>query len=280
MVRAEQPTISNLSGLWRRSLLAWPDGRRDMGTWVRWLQGPTFYADLRQPPSRPDFTAAKGLNDLDLPQIAWLGLQEGFAGELLFEGGYFEWRREVDFQLTAVYSDCGSLCFVDGVMVEEGKDNPYIEHWHRELDGSQPASALRLEDTVNGCRGFIVRCGNIFMYARGRNASAPAGMTLTDCIAAAPSAIAARNLIDCEISYGAVTTDGWKIEHSSLPFKEGKALDPRFPPGKTSSIVVDDIDRNGAAFERRWSIIDAQGHLRDLSVIASPTVVPFREARS
>jgi hypothetical protein len=279
-MKAEQPTIANLSGLWRRSLLAWPDGRRDTETWVRWLQGPTFYADLRQPPSRPDFTAAKGLNDVDLPQIAWLGGQEGFAGELLFEDGFFEWRREVDFQLTTVYSDCGSLCFVDDVMIEEGRDNPYIEHWHHELDGGQPSSALRLEDTVNGCRGFIVRCGNVFIYARGRNIAAPAGMTLTDCIAAASSAVEARNLVDCEISYGTVTAKGWRIEHSSMPFKEGKMLDPCLPPGRTSSLVIADLDRDGAAFERRWSILDMQGHLHDFSTTAGSTVVFLREARS
>lgn len=280
MLKAEQPTIANLSGLWRRSLLAWPDGRRDTGTWVRWLQGSSFYADLRQPANHPDFSSAKCLNDLDLPQIALLAQQEGFAGELLFEDGFFEWRREVDFQLTAVYSDRGSLCFVDGVMVEEGKDNPYIEHWHRELDVVQPACAFRLEDTANGCRGFIVRCGNFFMYARGRSVAAPAGLTLIDCIAAAPNAIAARNLIDCEISQGVVTPAGWHIERSSLPYKAGKTLDPRSPPGRSSSLVVSDIDRNGAALERRWSIVDLQGHLRDLSAIVGATVVPLREARS
>lgn len=280
MPKAERLTVANLTGLWRRSLLAWPDGRRDTATWVRWLQGPSFYIDLRQPAGRPDFSAATGLDDLDLPQIAWLAGQEGFAGELLFDDGFFEWRREVDFQLTATYSDRGSLCVVDGVMVEEGKDIPYIEHWHRDVAGVQPACAVRLEDPVQGCRGFIVRCGDIFMYARGRNLSAPAGMSLIDCVADAPSAAVARSLVDCEISHGAITAKGWRIDHSSLPFKEGLTLDPHLPPGRSNGIVVSDVDRSGRRIERRWMIIDVQGSLRDLSGITGATVVPLREARS
>ena len=280
MQKAEQPTVANLAGLWRRSLLAWPDGRRDTATWVRWLQGPSLYIDLRQPVGRPDFSAAAGLDDLDLPQIAWLAGQEGFAGELLFEDGFFEWRREVDFQLTATYSDRGSLCFVDGVMVEEGKDTPYIEHWHRDVERTQPVCAVRMEDPTNGCRGFIVRYGDIFMYARGRNISAPAGMSLIDCVAAAPSAAAARSLVDCEISYGTITAKGWRIEHSSLPFKERRILNPRQPSGRSIGMSVSDVDRLGQEIERRWVIVDVQGNLRDISGAMSATIVPLREARS
>jgi hypothetical protein len=247
---------------------------------VRWLQGPGLYIDLRQPLGRPDFSAAAGLDDLDLPQIAWLAGQEGFAGELLFEDGFFEWRREVDFQLTATYSDRGSLCFVDGVMVEEGKDTPYIEHWHRDIEKTQPVCAARLEDHANGCRGFIVRYGDVFMYARGRNISAPAGMTLIDCVAAATSAAAARSLIDCEISYGSITAEGWRIERSSLPFKEGATLGPRMPTGRATGISVSDVDRLGREIERRWAIVDVQGNVRDIAGPASATIIPLREVRS
>jgi hypothetical protein len=41
-------TLNDLPGVWRRSLLAWPDGTRDTTTTVLWVQGPTLYADLRQ----------------------------------------------------------------------------------------------------------------------------------------------------------------------------------------------------------------------------------------
>lgn len=279
MFNGEQPTIAGLSGLWRRSLLAWPDGRRDTTTWVRWLQGPSFYIDLRQPAGRGDFAGIGGLDQLDLPQIVWLAGQEGFAGELLYEDGFFEWRREVDFQLTTTYSDQGSLCFVDGIMIEQGKDIRYTEHWHRAGDAGPPVCAMRLEDATNGCRGFIIRLGGDFMYARGRNVSAPAGLTLLECVAAAPSAVVARDLIDCEISFGEVTPQGWRIDQSSLPFREGRYLDPHLPVGRSTSVVAADIDRDGRPMERRWTILDLQGQLGDFLRPPGATIIPLREAR-
>jgi hypothetical protein len=59
--------------------MTWPNGRRDTTTWVNWLQGPSFYVDLRQPSGRPDFREATSLDQLSRPQIEWLATQEGFA---------------------------------------------------------------------------------------------------------------------------------------------------------------------------------------------------------
>jgi hypothetical protein len=42
-----------LTGLWRRSLIIWPDGRRDETTDVAWLQGERASIDLRQPAGLP-----------------------------------------------------------------------------------------------------------------------------------------------------------------------------------------------------------------------------------
>ena len=44
--------VEKLRGLWTRSLIAWPDGKRDVTTQVAWLQGTGLFADLRQPPAR------------------------------------------------------------------------------------------------------------------------------------------------------------------------------------------------------------------------------------
>ena len=51
-----EPSLETMPGLWRRSLIAWPDGRRDTTSFVNWLQGPGLYLDLRQPEGRPDFS--------------------------------------------------------------------------------------------------------------------------------------------------------------------------------------------------------------------------------
>ena len=74
------PTLETLTGLWTRSLIAWPDGRRDTSTQVRWLQGPGFYADLRQPDVAPDFSGVRCLADVTDTQLSWIATQEAFAG--------------------------------------------------------------------------------------------------------------------------------------------------------------------------------------------------------
>src|SRR5580765_2420592 len=101
--------VGKLGGLWRRSLIARADGTRDTDTWVRWLQGPGGYIDLRQPAGRPDFTGVRCLRDLTMTQLDWLAAQDGFAGQLLVHDGVFEWRRDIDFQPPGPTPDRGWL---------------------------------------------------------------------------------------------------------------------------------------------------------------------------
>ncbi|GLK67195.1 hypothetical protein [Hansschlegelia plantiphila] len=101
--------LIDVRGRWRRALLAWADGRADRTTLVDWVQGPSFYADLRSPAARPDFTGVAGLTDLTPAQVEWLGGQEGFAGRLGFDGAFFEWGRALDYQPPGPFLDAGSL---------------------------------------------------------------------------------------------------------------------------------------------------------------------------
>ncbi|MDR3500202.1 MAG: hypothetical protein P4L72_13360 [Parvibaculum sp.] len=259
-----EPTIQELGGLWRRSLIAWPDGRRDTQSWVNWLQGPSFYIDLRQPDLRPALAGATHLRQLSPDDLDWLSLQEGFAGELHYAQGFFEWRREIDFQPQAVYSDMGRLWFEKGMMIEEGKDIAYIEHWHSEMLDRLPFCALRLDDAEAGCRGYIVRRGPLFMYARARSAAVPPNVHLRDCVAGAESLEAAQDFVDCEISQGVVTSAGWIIQRSSLPYREGRCLQPVLPPVGGSRLVTSDVGPNGAALVRHWEVLDMQGRLEDM----------------
>jgi hypothetical protein len=262
-----EPTIEDLGGLWRRSLIDWPDGRRDTDTWVNWLQGPSFFVDLRQPLGKPDFDGVTHLRQLEPRHLTWLASQEGFAGELHYGDGFFEWRRELDFQPQAIYSDMGRLWFENGMMVEEGKDIAYIEHWHLEMLDRLPACAIRLDDAAAGCRGYIVRHGPLFMYARARSAAVPANIHLGDCVAGAASREAAQDFIDCEISQGVVTSAGWLIQRSSLPFREGRCLKTALSPGLGSRLLTADVAPNGAPLTRSWDVLDMQGTLDDLLMI-------------
>lgn len=257
------PGFDELVGLWSRSLIAWPDGVEDRDTWVNWMQGESIYIDLRQPPGEPDFKNVRGLRDLDREQLTWLAEQEGFAGALHFDGTYFEWRRELDFQPEAIYSDEGKLWFEDGRMVEEGRDIPYVEHWHVEPITRAPVCAVRLQGRADGLRGFLLRVGTLFMYARGRAVDFPvndgkAGKHLRDYVAEASNLHVAQDLVDCEISQGAITSAGWIIQRSTLPFRTAQNLAPQMFE-QTGALVTSDTAHDGRQMLRHWDIVDVEG---------------------
>jgi hypothetical protein len=254
-------TAEDLQGLWWRSLIVWPDGRRDNATHVSWLQGPTHYIDLRSPPHRPDFDGVRCLDDLTWEQISWLATQEGFAGHLRFDGKFFEWQRVIDFQPKVAYSDCGRLWIEAGIMVEEGRDIPYVEHWCRHDRAMPPPCwAIRLRDRQSGCDGFVVRVGSTFMYARGRKFVLPAGGTLSDCVQAAALLPEARALVNCEISIGRIDASGWIVERSSLPFREGCHLDLAVRSNGEKAHTAD-ATASGVSCTRDWDVIESEGEI-------------------
>ncbi|MFG1296040.1 hypothetical protein [Xanthobacter variabilis] len=256
--------IDDLRGLWRRSLLAYPDGLRDTTTQVRWLQGLTLYADLRQSDIRPSFAGVRCLRDLTATHMAWLSRQEGFAGVLARAGDCFEWRRFLDYQPAAPGVDAGRLWLEDGMMKEEGRDIPYIEHWHREPVEAAPVVGLHLRDELSGAPGVLVVVGTAFMYARGRAAPLPTGTPLWELVSAAGDETVAQDLLDCEISFGAVRGGGWIVERSSLPFKEGQHLVLAGGGRAARHLRVEDQDADGGPLARDWLITSREGDVDQL----------------
>jgi hypothetical protein len=239
---ATAPTITSvadLQGLWRRSLIAWPNRPSDTTTSVRWLQGPRAYIDLRQPTPAPDFAHVRSREDLTFEDCKWLARQEGFAGHLRFDGSHFEWVREIDFQPPSARADAGSLHWVDAVLIETGRDAEYIEHWHRDPTiATTPANSTDLRDApaTSGTTGrsgasakpqaTLLRVGPNFMLARPRTVELQQDYrTLIEYIDATPDLERARELIDCEISFGAVADSGWCITASTLPYRVGALLE-------------------------------------------------------
>ncbi|MDE1172158.1 MAG: hypothetical protein PW790_00500 [Parvibaculaceae bacterium] len=256
--------LHKLGGLWRRSLIAWPDGREDRSTSVFWLQGPRHYIDLRQPAGRPSFETATCLDALDRDQVGWLAGQEGFAGLFSIEDGIGEWQRALDFQPWSGTADKGTLAFEGDVLVENGIAIPYLEHWHQALSPA-PATAFVLEEAGTGRKGFLVRHGDSFMYARDRAVTLPLpgadnspmeAASLKAIVAAAPLA-EARAMIDCEISFGEIGADGWRIAHSSLPFREGTPLAPDIDVA-SRTLSIADISADGTPQRRLWKITDQE----------------------
>ena len=229
-------TVTDLQGLWRRSLIAWPGRPSDTTTSVRWLQGPHAYIDLRQPMPLPDFSHVRSREDLSFEDCAWLACQEGFAGHLHFDGRHFEWVREIDFQPPAPTADAGSLRWEGDVLVETGRDADYVEHWHRDTSAAKtPTTLAYMQDSpaTRGARGapekapaVLLRVGPNFMYARDRAVTLDKGYrTLVEYLQAAPDLQLARELIDSEISFGTVTESGLRIAASTLPYRIGALLE-------------------------------------------------------
>jgi hypothetical protein len=150
------------------------------------------------------------------------------------------------------------------MMVEEGRDIPYIEHWHRVGRRVIPGAGVRLRDVSSGLVGVIVRSGDFFMYARQR----PGGTTVTgrliDGVKHAADLTAAQDCVDCEISYGQIDSTGWRIERSSLPYKENQLLEPTQDESGQKHLRTADVRPGGGSHSRMWEIADVQGSVDDV----------------
>lgn len=131
--------VDRLLGVWRRDLIAWPDGRRDTTARIHWLQTRTAFADLRLP---------KG---------------EGFAGHIRLQDDVCTWHRRIDTEPAGAPPDMGRLHFEGGLLIEHGIHQPYVEHWRRIDDGSAGMLVLELADAP----GLLVRAGGHVLRAIG-----------------------------------------------------------------------------------------------------------------
>jgi hypothetical protein len=205
-----------LAGVWRRSLLV-AGGMRDVATRVVWLQGASWFADLRQPADLPVVSHARRLDDLTAADCLALARQQGFAGVLEADGDAFTWQRVIDFQPPGALPDRGRLQWQGDVLVETGVLADYTEHWHREGGAAAPVMAAASPNAR------LVRAGQQFMFARDRRVALPPGESLT-AAARGLDLPALRALINCEISFGETEPGGWIITRSSLPWRVGATL--------------------------------------------------------
>lgn len=232
------PGLADLQGLWTRSLIAWPDGRRDTTSRVVWLQGKAGYIDLRQPADLPGFASVRCLNNLTWDDCRALAAQQGFAGTLREDGAAFVWERELDYQPAEPAPDSGFLAWQGAMLVETGRYQPYVEHWRREtapphvMDTTPPNDwqaadgvLLRLCERGGRGTGMALRAGPYFMFAQAAAfaAEAKGASTLAEAVERADTLSAARALVACEISFGHLRGPGGLpvILRSTLPWRVG-----------------------------------------------------------
>lgn len=211
------------TGAWQRDWISRHGGPHDATVTVRYVQTPSVFGDVRIPAARAALAGAASFAQLSDDQLLVLARQNGFAGTTTVDGANATWHHEIDFQPSSGDADIGRLEWAsEHSMFEHALDDSYVEAW---------STVSRREDrffAVKVSRGDRVDqvlsvAGDHFVYARARAIALPAATSLAEAIAASH---ATRETIlaflDCEISYG--TTRDWRIEHSTLPWREGERL--------------------------------------------------------
>lgn len=217
-------TMQVPAGAWQRDWISRHGGPHEATVTVRYVQTPSVFADLRIPAERAGLAGATSFDELSDEQLAVLARQNGFAGFTTMAGADATWHHEIDFQPADDGVDIGRIERVaEDRMFEHALDGAYVESWSM-LGGPGGDRFL----AVRVARGDRVEhvlsvAGSHFVYARAREVALPAGRSITELIARAHATRAAIvGWLDCEISYG--RTDGWRVERSTLPWREGKRL--------------------------------------------------------
>ncbi|WP_405016205.1 hypothetical protein OHV05_03090 [Kitasatospora sp. NBC_00070] len=253
------PALADLHGVWRRTLAREADGSTDRVTATTWVQGPSLFGDLRQPPGLEERVGGTSLQDLDRPQLLALCGQKAFAGTLEQDGEAFGWVRRIDLHPSAPLPDAGTLHWEGAVLVEEGLHEDYLEHWEPvERPPGSPAAAL-LDDSEEGCAGLLVRVGSWFCYARDRSVPLPTLLVpLVEQVRGCGRRAEAAALLDCEVSIGRIRADRWEIVRSTLPHRVGAHLHPELSRAG-DGLRIRDTDRRGRARPRDWRFARVEG---------------------
>lgn len=211
------------TGAWQRDWISRHGGPHDATMIVRYVQTPSVFGDVRIPAERAALAGTGGFAELSDGQLLVLAGQNGFAGCTTVDGANATWHHEVDFQPSSGDPDIGRIEWAtEHSMFEHALDDSYVEAWSTVSRSEDRFFAAKVSrgDRVDQ---VLAVAGDHFVYARARARVLPRATSLADAIA---SSHATRETIvaflDCEISYG--TAHDWRIEHSTLPWREGKRL--------------------------------------------------------
>ncbi|BCB25304.1 hypothetical protein SKTS_01900 [Sulfurimicrobium lacus] len=249
------PVPAQYLGVWQRRLLETP-AARDTTSQVYWLQTSLWHADLRIPAKRPDFGRITRLDQCSDGQLAWLASQQSFAGITQVLDTRCTWQRHADYQPDNGCRDIGLMTFTGDRVIETGAEADYLEIWQHLPESRGECVALQLESeygTTAQRPTWLLWAGAYFVYVRARPQPLPAADHFSQLIAKSqPSRSQLLDWLDFEISFGRRSgTTPWRIERSTLPFREGKRI-----------VQPDGLQRldSRTLFEteagRRWRVLD------------------------
>lgn len=252
-----------LKGIWRREAMIFADGRSDRTTSVHWGQTGSLYVDLRIPAGRPAARGRRSLEAFDNEELLRIAAQKGFAGHILMDGDRCTWIRYIDYQPGTGRPDSGRLRLEGETLYEEGDAtsivaSSYREIYRHERKAQRLCAALRAvsaESSGGHREAVLVLIDDRFLYARDRAKPLPPAETLVDLVKAADGD---RGQIlfylDCEISLGTIeAAGGWRIDASTLPFREGE---PLFAAAAVRA-DGDGLEVNGNTGVTRWRIAES-----------------------
>ena len=246
-------------GVWERLLLSLPGQTVDTLTAVSWIQGPRYFVDLRQPRWLRGNVQATCLTELQMADAQALAFQQGFAGTFKMLGDIATWGRAIDFQPPGDLGDRGRLEANGELLIEHGVEADYIEYWQRDAANDRhPCIGAHFVSVDDNCPVILVRHGARFGYARARTRPIERNADLVALLKGADLATA-RALLDCEIALGQVTCEGWRIDRSTLPWREGALLIGPDAAFDEKQLAVADIDAEGQVFTRALELTELHG---------------------
>jgi hypothetical protein len=141
-------------------------------------------------------------------------------------------------------------------VIETGVDTDYLEIWQRLPQSQGGTAALKLvveQGELPSRPAWLFVAADCFMFVRGRAHSLPNAIDLPSLIVQArPSRAQLLDWLNVEISFGHRSgATPWRIEHSTLPFREGMSVTQAGAIQRRGHQVA--IEGNN---ERRWMILD------------------------
>ena len=211
-------------GVWKREWEKSGDEPPSEHRIVRDVQTPTVFGSVRIPLDRPAITATS-FDQLDDAQLRALLKQKGFAGIATFKDRVAVWDRAIDFQPPNQPDTARLTPKTPTTVLEEGLHGEFSELWWNLApnDGRYLGIQIKRDGRVEQSLAVV---GDHFVYARNRARDLPRAESFSE-LAATLSREQIIAALDCELSYGFVHGGRvpWVIVHSTIPWREGQAID-------------------------------------------------------